>query len=392
MNPRHALRAGAVLLAGLWMVGPSLAGNPLAGERSPAATPEQAGAALERGLTYLVNSQNADGSWGGAWDSLTTWSGGTWSNPESHRSWRVATTGLCCLALLEAGQTEAQRAALDRGLEYLAAQRPVKRPSDWDTMDCWAHIYGLQALAAACRDPRFGPRRPALAEAARSHLEQLAFSQSLSGGWGYLEFSVPRTARPQWATSFTTAAGVVALIEARAAGLEVDDGMLRRAVAAVRRCRLPNGAYTYSVQAITHPRRLGSIDRINGSLGRIQVCNLALRMAGEEVDAERLRTGLGHFFREHRFLDVATHKPVPHEAYYQNSGYFYFFGHYYAAGVIALLPVEDQRQCWPRLQHEIIKMQQRDGSMWDYDHHAYDRPYGTAYGVLTLARSLREAS
>jgi hypothetical protein len=146
------------------------------------------------------------------------------------------------------------------------------------------------------------------------------------------------------------------------------------------------------VQAITHPRRLGSIDRINGSLGRIQVCNLARLRAGDEVPQRELRDGIASFFREHRFLDIAAHKPVPHEAFYQNSGYFYFFGHYYAAQVIELLPADERTALWPQLRHEIIKMQQKDGSMWDYDHHAYDRPYGTAYGVMTLQRSLRDAA
>ncbi len=83
---------------------------------------------------------------------------------------------------------------------------------------------------------------------------------------------------------------------------------------------------------------------------------------------------------------------MPHEAFYQNSGYFYFFGHYYAAQVIELLPADERVALWPQLRHEIIKMQQKDGSMWDYDHHAYDRPYGTAYGVMALQRSLRDAA
>jgi len=371
------------------------AGCPAA-ERSSARSTVDATSAREglaRGVSYLLGTQNRDGSWGGAWDSLTTWSGWTWSNPESHRSWRVATTGLCCMALLEAGESEEVLAAADRGFDYLVANALVKRPSEWDTMECWAHIYGLQALAAAYAHPRYsdGLRRQRIREAAQTHLARLESQQSLSGGWGYLEFSQPRTARPQWATSFTTAAGVVALIDARDAGLPVDQEMLERAARAVRRCRLPNGAYTYSVQAIPHPRRIGSIDRIKGSLCRIQVCNLALLMAGDEITPERLRTGLAYFFREHRFLDIALHKPVPHEAYYQNSGYFYMFGHYYAARVIERLTPAERAACWPRLAFEVAKLQQKDGSIWDYDHHAYDRAYGTAYGVMVLRRVVGDA-
>lgn len=379
-------------LVWLIVVGVAWAGDDSMSAVTPDPTTDDVPAAMRKAVDYLLESQNPDGSWGGSWDSIFTWSGGMWSNPESHHSWRVATTGLGCLALLEVGESEEARAAVDRSLDYLTTNALVKRPSEWDTMNCWAHIYGLQALAAAYGHPRYAdsPRRSAIGQAAETHLAQLAYHQALSGGWGYLEFTPPRTARPQWATSFTTAAGVVALIDAREQGFQIDAGLLRRAVKAVRRCWLPNGAYTYSVRAIPHPRLIGSINRIKGSLARIQVCNLALLLAGDEISDERLRTGIGHFFREHRFLDIATHKPIPHESYYQNSGYFYMFGHYYAARVIEQLPPADRAKAWPRLQHEVIKIQQADGSIWDYDMHAYDKAYGTAYGLLTLGRSLRD--
>ncbi len=381
-------------LACCWIMIVALGAPCGAGERprlTPAdVTPETVRAAIERGTAFLLSSQNPDGSWGGAADSLTTWSGWTWSNPESHRAWRVATTGLCCLALLEVEPDTQRLAAVDRALDYLTANAGVRRPSEWDTMDCWANIYGLQAVAAACRHPHCATpdRQAALAAAAQEYLRQLARSEALSGGWGYLEFTEPRTTQPQWSTSFTTASGIIALIEARDAGLDVDADMLRRAVTAVRRCWLPNGAYTYAVQAVPHPGRIGSIGRVQGSLARIQSCNLALLMAGDDVTPERLQTGIDQFFRDHRFLDIATGKPIPHEAFYQNSGYFYMYGHYYAARVIALLPPNQRAAYWPQLQYEVMKMQISDGSMWDYDHHAYDKPYGTAYGLMALVRSL----
>ena len=64
------------------------------------------------------------------------------------------------------------------------------------------------------------------------------------------------------------------------------------------------------------------------------------------------------------------------------------FGHYYAALTIESLPPEDQPAYWPRLRHEIMKVQQKDGSIWDYDMHGYDRPYGAAFGIMALQRSI----
>jgi hypothetical protein len=358
-------------------------------------TPAVVRAGADRAREFLLRTQNADGSWGGAADAITTWSGETWSNPESHRAWRVATTGLCCLALSEPPASPAARAAIARGLDYLVVSAGVKRPDDWDTMGCWAWIYALQAIAAAERDPDVvadAQRLARLRGAAGTCLARLAFHQSLTGGWGYLEMDAPRTARPQWATSFTTAAAVVALVEARESGLPVDEAVLARAVGALRRCRVPGGAYTYSVEALPRPGRIGSVDQVNGALARIQSCNYALLVAGDDVSPARLCSGLDVFFREHRFLELAVLRPVPHEAWYQNSGYFYLYGHYYAARLIERLPAPQQAAYWPRLAQAVLRLQGSDGAIWDYDHHAYDKAYGSAYGLMALARAARDAA
>lgn len=371
----------AALLAGPLMI--ASAADP------PARTLPDARTAMRRGVEYLQKSQNADGSWGGPREAIWTFTGDVWPNPETHRAWKVATTGLCAVAMLEAGVDDSARSAAERAINYLLANSNVRRPNEWDTMNCWAYIYGLQALAAAHIDPRLSPElRERIRQTTPRLIADLRGSQSLNGGWGYLEFDAPRTAQPQWATSFTTAAGVVALCDARAAGLEIDDAVLRRATRAVARCRMPSGAYTYSVEVIADPRSSEWIDNVKGSLGRTQSCNFALLAAGEKLAGEKIAAGLDDFFRHHRFLDIARNRPIPHETYYLNSGYFYLFGHYYAARLIQTLPEPQRGAYWPRLQREVIKLQNADGSMYDYDMHAYHKPYGTAFGVMTLSTSL----
>ena len=283
----------------------------------PAPTAAQARVAIQRGIDFLLKDQNADGSWGGPRDSITTWSGSIWSNPESHRAWQVATTGLCCAALLEAGSTESAGVAADRAVRYLIDNADVKRPSVWDTMNCWAHLYGLQGLAVAFAHPRYAqsPLRTEIDEASGEYLKRLGKSQSIGGGWGYLEFSQPRTRRPQWSTSFTTAAAVVAMAFAQRSGFDVDQAMLDRAVRTVEHCRLPNGGYSYSVDVFP---QLGMerINNVKGSLSRIQVCQAAALLTGGDVPLADRQFGLAHFFKDHKFLEIAMHKPVPHEAYY----------------------------------------------------------------------------
>jgi len=347
---------------------------------------------LERGVAFLLANQNSDGSWGGPRDAIWTFSGTVWSNPATHKAWKVATSGLCVMALLEADRSDAALQAADKAVDYLLEHAVVGRPSEWDTMDSWAYIYGVQALARAFVDSRYAedPRREQCREAAYALLEKLARCQAVNGGWGYLEFSTPRTPRHQWATSFMTAAAVIALDDARRAGFEVSEVMFDHAVRAVARCRLPSGAYLYSVPVIPIPGRQDNIHNIKGSLCRIPACNLALLAGEREVPEQRIRAGFVHLFRHHRFLDIARNKPIPHETFYQNSGYFYLFGHYYAARLLHAASATDRAEFWPRLRYEIVKLQQDDGAMYDYDMHAYHKPYGTAFGVMTLAESLKE--
>ncbi len=364
---------------------PSAVGEP----SGPAA--DDVRTAITRGVDFLLKDQNADGSWGGPQDSITTWSGEVWASAETFRAWQVATTGLCVAALLEAGTSEESGLAADRAIKYLVDNANVKRANVWDTMNSWAYIYGLQGLAVAYGHPRYAesPLRSEIAEAVPKYLDDLSRFQSLNGGWGYLEFDLPRTRRPQGAMSFTTAAAIVSMEFAKRQGFDVDQKVVDRAVRIVNRCRLPNGAYTYRVRNVPNLHS-EYIDQVKGALSRIQVCQSALMLAGQEIPLEDRRFGLAHFFRDHKFLEIAMHRPVPHEAFYYNSGYFYMFGHYYAALVIERMPPEERSLYWPKLQREILKVQQKDGSIWDYDMHRYDRPYGVAFGLMALVRSLEE--
>jgi hypothetical protein len=384
-----------MLIAGLIVGGlsPAAVALPEVPELPPATdlpSAEQTQESITKAVAFLLKDQNKNGSWGGPMDSLTTWSGSTWTNPESHRSWRVATTGLCVAALLDVADDEATLAAVDRAVDYLCASADVRRPSEWDTMNNWAYIYGLQGLVAAHAHARYAedePRRAAIREACQMHIKNLGRFQSLHGGWGYLEFDTPRTRRPQWGTSFMTASAVVALELARDQGITIEEPVVDRGVRVINHCRLANGAYTYHVRAIPY-YGMEYIDQVKGSLCRITACQAALLLHGQEVPLADRRFGLNSFFKHHRFLDIAVLKPVPHENYYANSGYFYLYGHYYAALVIETMPKEDQLEYWPRLRQEIIKYQQPDGSIWDYDHHKYDKPYGVAFSLMALQRSL----
>jgi hypothetical protein len=351
----------------------------------PSPSEAEVRAGEKRALVYLLAHQEADGSFGSARNGSFN---DLWSNPETHRAWIAGTSGLALMALL--GEGPEAESALRRGVEALVALSDLKRVSEWDMDDVWGYVYGLQALARVLQDPRFAEteRRGAIEAAARTYLAKLAHCRA--GGWGYYA-NANAAWLPEWSTSFTTAAAVLALLDARSAGLEVSDKLLEPALKTIEQCRLPTGAFTYSAEAIPSPGRLEGIDNVKSALGRIQVCNLALLRGGRALSVEQRTAGLDSFFEQHRFLEIGRRRPIPHEGYYAVAGYFYYFGHYYAAELIATLPQEQREPYASQILRVVLDTQEADGSLTDYVMHDYPRAYGTAYAllVLQLARAAR---
>ena len=351
------------------------------------ASREEAVLGRDLALDYLVRAQNQDGSFAsGAIEGVVDIN----YSVASFYDWQLATHALVLLALLKSPPNDDRAAALEKALDWFLDARKPRRGSDWDNDTIWAALYGTEATVRLYDDPRFAdhPRRERLRSRAMEFIEILIRNQVPTGGWGYYD-NPPYSRRPKWGTSFSTALVLPTLERAEQLGWLEDLRVRRRAVAYVRRCALPNGAYEYDLNPIPRAPAGEHINKVKGSLGRIQVCNFALRRSGDErVTDEKIRTGLGFFFEHHRFLDIARMRPVPHEAYYANAGYFYYFGHYYAALVMNELP-EGEREGWQaRLRPQILKTQRRDGSMCDFVGQRYMVIADTALGVLTLQAGL----
>lgn len=346
-------------------------------------TPEQALASLERSLKFITSTQNPDGSWcGSAPDSVMELG----FNPETYYTWQLGAVELTLLSLMQCDETPERRAALERGMEWFCTTRLPARGSDWDVDYMWPSLYGVVTALEALADPRFAsPEWQRKIDArGRAFMEILERSQVPEGGWGYYD-DPPFTNRPKWATSFATATVIPSLEAAQKRGWYADPKLRERAVAYVAGCALPNGAYEYDLNPIPRAGAGESINSIKGSLGRIQICNWSLRRCGIKfVTDDKIREGLGAFFEHHRFLDVARMRPVPHEAYYANAGYFYFFGHYYAALAINELP-QTERESWhAKLRPHLVKCQYDDGSTSDFLHSRYDILASTAYAAMAL--------
>ncbi|MCY3021925.1 MAG: hypothetical protein NTW87_23180 [Planctomycetota bacterium] len=381
-------RALAVLLlAGCH--GGLAAGEPTPVYTSPPEAPPAASvdAAYSKGVAYLLTHQNANGSWG-SFESARSdevWLGTT----ASHDAFGDATTGLCVMALLVPARDNAETArAVEKAAQFLFKRRPVHRATGDAIYSVWAQIYVLEAASAVLQEPSLKPLHSDARKSARKQIEVLGQIQGSEGGFGYYDFGVGG-AHPggMQSASFTTAAALIALDHAKAAGISVPDELTKDALRSLSRLRLGNGAYIYGVYARNVPQVL--FNDVKGSLGRSQVCNQALWRYATGVSQDDLRTGLDNLFKHHQFIEMGKGRPYPHESWYFTAGYYFFFGHYYAAQVARELPAEQGRRYLDGLQSVMCRLQDPDGSWWDFPLYGYYKPYGTAFALMTLQLAKR---
>jgi Prenyltransferase and squalene oxidase repeat len=355
------------------------------GERSQGG--DEARTSISRAVAFLLSKQNADGSWGTGTVEAVSELG--FSNA-SFYAWKMAGGAISTMALMAVDETPPRREALERSLTWLVENPIPKRGSDWDIDNTWTALYGFNAMVMAAKDPRFA-KEPWAGKIRRRGIgfyEYLAASQEPAGGWGYYE-GPAISRRPTWSTSFSTACVIPALEDAKGLGWPIEDKVIDRALRYVQHCALPNGAYTYDYDPVPRLNGGEGINEVKGSLGRIQTCNWARRRSGDKkMTDERIRWGLGQFFEHHRFLDAARLMPIPHESWYANAGYFYYFGHYHAALAINQLP-EGEREAWhAKLRQELVKTQWEDGASQDYPGSFYCTTYATSFSILALQAGL----
>ena len=213
--------------------------------------------------------------------------------------------------------------------------------------------------------------------------------ESIDGGWGYYDFNA-RTKQPSGSSiSFVNATGLVALREAKEHDVNVPPKLVKRALEAIQRQRLPDHSYLYGEYLKWKPRR--GINRPGGSLGRSHACNLALQVWGDTTITHEIhKLCLDRLIVRNGWLDVARKRPVPHESWFQVAGYFFYYGHYYAAFCLKTLPMDEQGIYQKHLAAILVPLQEKDGSWWDFPFYDYHQQYGTAMALMSLKRCLPE--
>jgi len=368
----------ATITAALATAGPATQPSP--------PTTAQIDTAIQRGVAFLLTVQNKNGSWGSA--RRTKNLNISAPVPGAHHAFRAAVTGLCVSALIEVGGEDPKVAqSLKRGEAWLIQYMPkLRRASGAFLYNVWGHAYGTRALVrmlARAADDK--PRRETIKKLIAQQVDLLSRYETVHGGWNYYDFGYSLRKPASKPASFTTATILIALYEAKQAGIAVPDRLVQRGLATLRRQRMPYYAYSYAEYGRLYP--MWGLSRPAGSLGRSQVCNLARRLWGDRCVTDAvLKDWLNRLANRNGWLSMGRKRPVPHESWYGVAGYFFYYGHFYAAGCIQQLAPEDRPPHQGRLANILLQLQEKDGSWWDFPFYDYHQPYGTAFALMSLGR------
>jgi len=347
-------------------------------------------AACKRGIDFLLEDQNKNGSWGSPTRTkgLNIYA----PVPGAHHAFGIATTSLCICALIEwEADFPENTAAINRAEEWLIERLPYLRRADQTAIyNVWGHAYSLQALARMYRrhqdDEAFQSR---LKELIEQQFDMLTRYESVDGGWGYYDFR-HGTKRPASSSiSFVGATVLVAFHEVQQLGFEPPPKVTQRALVAIHRQQKNDFSYFYGEYLKNKP--MHPVNRPGGSLGRSQACNVALRMWGsKEITDQVIETWLKRLVTRNGWLDIGRKRPIPHESWFAVAGYFYYYGHFYAALCIEEIPAASRAPYQAAIAKLMLDRQEKDGSWWDYPLYDYHQPYGTSFALMTLKRCLPE--
>lgn len=341
-------------------------------------------AAIRRGVDFLIKDQNPNGSWGSAERTKDL---NIMAGIGSHHAFRTAVTAMSVSALIEVADQNRPdiKRAIERGEAFLFEQLPeVRRDEPMLIYNVWTHAYGISALVDMYkRLPDDQPRRDKITALIREQFEKLRKYESAEGGWGYYDFTAGTQRPASSSTSFVNAAVLVAFDNARGIGVDPPQKLVDRAIKMIQFQKKPDNTYVYGTYLRNNPAM--PINLPGGSLGRSQACNLALRIWGDtSIQDDTCKEWLDRLITRNGWLDMGRKRPIPHESHFQVAGYFYYFGHYYAALTIPRLPAAERPFYQDHLANILLALQEADGSWWDYPLYNYHQQYGTAFALMSL--------
>lgn len=325
--------------------------------------------AVQRGVEFLLRSQQANGSW-----STTT----------QAESYRVAITSLAARSLhkwashLKPPYAENARTASERATNWLNQEIGKVNPTRFNSFGAaylLDYFIDLEESKATVKGDVPGAIRLLLAGQLPngSWSYDLSFGKNWRGGIG----GWPETDRGR-AHSVNTGQALLALARAQRNGFEVETQLLKKGVEAMLAMREAPAVYTY-----TYPVPKSFHQKPEYSIGRAPLCELALRKldANESPDLE---LAINLFMTHRQELRAPVKLTEGWVSKVGSSSYFYFYAYDNAARAISDSGADRSRLT--ELSRDILQVAELDGSWVDFE--AIGKNYGTAMAlhVLYLAR------
>jgi len=334
----YALRLIPVVLC-LAAVSPVV--TPLSAQELPATTEdeapeltEEAEQAIERGLKFLITTQNQDGSW-------SSKDGG----------YAIAGTSLGVMAFMVEGHFPGfgrYGKALDRAKNYL-----LRRSADSPTGAMGVKMYEIGLFTIAMSELWGMTSDPADNKVIQESLERVVQiilrSQSPLGGWRY----APRPDSGQ--DTSVTAMVFVSLASAREAGVLVPTETITRLTGYLRDQAFDErrGGFGYQGKGYTIACTAGGV--------------YAAQLAGNR-DTEWVSAALNALENDPKMFSR------------KDNGHFYY-SHYYAMQAMVQAGEERYARWYPKIRDSLITLQQPNGSWQDKEQ---DYPHKTPMAIIIL--------
>ena len=287
--------------------------------------------AVERGLAWLADQQEEDGSFG----SL------------SHYGRHVGITGLAGLAFMSDGNApgrgryaHAVEGCIAFVLDHSSESGLLAAETSHGPM--YGHGFATLFLAEVYG---MSPRED-LGEALRKAVRLIVSTQNEEGGWRY------QPVRHD-ADLSVTVCEVMALGAARNAGVFVEKKTVDAAIDYIRKMQIPDGGFRYMLNS-------------GGSAFARSAAGVAALQYAGIYSGQEIETGLQY---------IARFTP-PSE---QSVGHM-FYGHYYAAQAMFLAGDDYWRSWWPAVRGDLLAKQTEEGS-WRGQ---AGTEYGTAMALIIL--------
>ncbi len=325
--------------------------------------------AVERGLDWLAEHQNPDGSWSAKIGyKLNSEYRNTGEGPH------VGVTALACMAFLAGGHLPARGEygpVVERGLGFVLKAAKNDGYITHGGTRMYSHAFATLFLAEI-----YGmTHREDVREKLQKAIDFIVDTQNEEGGWRYVPFA------PESDMSIVVCQ-VLALRAARNIGIRVPKSTVDRAAQYVLDSAITEDSVPHFRRSV-FPDEIGSFhyQRGRGSRSSFPLTAAgvtALHGVGIYTD-ESIRRGLDYLQKNHEPFNR-------HFGEAEGGHYFFWYGHYYGVQAMYTAGTSSQLSYWEsyfaRLRSELFSMQASDGSFPNQV--GPGRAFGTAMAVLIL--------